>query len=116
MTNIKAVVYVVQRASHHKIRNAVMPNHVPIIHLFPNISSISFLITTLIYDSYYRVLLFIKVKSNYCDDKVDLKGLRNESDVDALLRCHGDEIVHLDGVNNDSYDGSIDSHSVESDK
>jgi hypothetical protein len=37
--------------------------------------------------------------------------------VDVLLRCHDDdEIIQLDGVNSDSYDDSVDSHSVESDE
>jgi hypothetical protein len=36
--------------------------------------------------------------------KVDLKGLGSESDVDVLLRHYDDEIIHLDGVNSDSYD------------
>jgi hypothetical protein len=35
--------------------------------------------------------------------------------VDVLLRCHDDEIIHLYGVNHDSYDDSIDSHSLDSD-
>jgi hypothetical protein len=36
--------------------------------------------------------------------------------LDVLVRCHDDEIIHLDGVNSDSYDDSIDSHTLESDK
>jgi hypothetical protein len=56
-----------------------------------------------------------KVKTNSCDDKVDLNGLRHESDVDALLRHHDVEIIHLDGADSDSYYDSIDSHSLESD-
>jgi hypothetical protein len=36
--------------------------------------------------------------------------------LDVLLRCHDKEIIHLDGVNSDSYDDSIYSHSLESDK
>jgi hypothetical protein len=81
-----------------------------------NIASIPFLITTLIMTLICQVLLLLKVKSNHSDDKVDLKGLGSESDGDVLLRCHDDEIIHLDCVNNDSYGDNIDSHSLESDK